>query len=104
MDKIEITYLSQTYILDLNRAKELGVIKPKTLYSIGQKFHQKYNNSTYILAHIGDEATRYLMTLIEINSGRRWNEGSCVNNLNAITPEELAKIMGHDKEFTLIES
>ena len=106
MSKQEINISGTVYLLDIDRAKELGVLvdKPEN-YSIGQRFHQVFGNATYILANtdgVQFPAPKKHVMLIDINRGNRWNGGSTVKDVQNITPEEFDAIAGGDEDFTLI--
>ena len=64
---MNITIDGKNYALDLERAKELGVIKETVYYKIGDKF--RIEGETYVLAAM-PEMSGYL--LVNIITGCHW--------------------------------
>lgn len=105
---METTIKGRTYTfdeMDLDAMVAAGLLKPKILYHIGQRFVIKSNE--YILACVGkqttDEEACYRVMLININSGRALNGGGLVQDCNDISEKKL-KTIANCYSFSLKES
>lgn len=98
--KERIRINQNTYLLDVDAAEKLGVLKRDNTYKIGQRFFQSWHEKTYMLCGVTFSRVKRAV-LICLESGGQWTEAQVVTDYNAITQEEFDSITNQDSDFTL---
>ena len=96
---MEIEFNNQTYILDTEKAIELGVFKPKIRHCIGNKYIVDGWDGTYLLASGGP----YMLTLVNLDNGKRLSEPVKVGDCYNVLEVDFQTLTGHRK-YTLTKA
>jgi hypothetical protein len=90
------------YDVDIDKAKQLGLIKPSMVRSVGQFFYNKQDLFLLTIVGIDDNGTNGMVCLINIHAGNRYIDAVPVEHTNTITNEEWNKITdGNASKFEL---
>ena len=95
-NEVEISIGGEKFLLNVERAKELGLLKEKKVIKIGQRYRES-SGDEYILCTFGYRN----IALINLTSGGHWANPVVVNDLQNLSKEEFENVKKWG-EFTLI--
>lgn len=96
-NQVEISLNGEKFLLNVERAKELGILQRKQIIGIGQKYLEKNTGSRYILASINSQK----VILINLVTGGHWCLEKPAKNINNLTEDEVENVF-KDGNFQLI--
>ena len=86
---MKIKIENQEFELDVDKAKELDILKPIRKICVGQVYLSKFTSQEYIIAQVQEN----FCILINIGTGNRFcNNGVEVANVDDITDEEFQEL------------
>lgn len=91
---MKIKIENQEFELNVDKAKELGILSPINKICVGQVYHSKLTQREYIIAQIREN----FCIFINIGNGRRLcnNNGVEVANVDEISDDEFQSLSDHD--------
>lgn len=98
---MKIKLQDKEFDLDVEKAKELGLLKEVVVHRIGNKYENIVTKDIYLLSSTGDGLT----LLVSLSIGVRYvSFGVKTENIYNISAEEFSKLTGgYPERFSLVE-
>lgn len=96
-NQVEISLNGEKFLLNVERAKELGLLNKKKIVCVGQRYLEKSTGNTYILACVHSQK----VILINLVTGGYWGIEKPAQDIHNITEQESKLIFWHG-DFELI--